>query len=205
MPIRRLIVATNENDVLDEFFKSGRYRVRKTAETMTTSSPSMDISKASNFERFVYDLAGCDAAVVRDLWRQVETQGGFDLAGTPLEARLRDAGFVSGRSTHADRIATIRDVHARYDVVIDPHTADGIKVGLESRDQGVPLICIETALPAKFAATIREALKREPDRPNEYAGLESRPQRFVKLPPDVDAVKAYIAEHAISDAKAHPA
>ena len=205
LPIRRLIVATNENDVLDEFFKSGRYRVRKTAETVTTSSPSMDISKASNFERFVYDLAGGDAAVVRDLWQQVETRGGFDLAGTPLEARLSDAGFVSGRSTHADRIATIRDVHDRYGVVIDPHTADGIKVGLESCDDGVPLICVETALPAKFAATIREALKRDPDRPIEYAGLESRPQRFVKLPADVDAVKNYIAEHAISDAEAHPA
>jgi threonine synthase len=205
LPIRRLIVATNENDVLDEFFKSGRYRVRKTAETVTTSSPSMDISKASNFERFVYDLAGGDTAVVRDLWQQVETRGGFDLAGTPLEARLRDAGFVSGRSTHADRIATIRDVHDRYGVVIDPHTADGIKVGLESCGDGAPLICIETALPAKFAATIREALKRDPDRPKEYAGLESRPQRFVKLPADVDAVKNYIGEHAISDAQAHPA
>jgi len=163
----------------------------------------MDISKASNFERFVYDLAGRDPAVVRDLWRQVETSGGFDLAGTPVEARLRDSGFVSGRSTHADRIATIRDIYRRHGVVIDPHTADGIKVGLESRDAGIPLICIETALPAKFAGTIREALKCEPDRPKEYAGLESRPQRFVKLPADANAVKAYIAEHAISGAKAH--
>ncbi len=159
LPIHRLIVATNENDVLDEFFRSGRYRVRKTAETVTTSSPSMDISKASNFERFVYDLAGRDPAVVRDLWRHVENLGGFDVAGTPLEPRLRESGFISGRSMHADRIATIREVHRRYGLTIDPHTADGIKVGLESRDDGVPLICIETALPAKFASTIREALK----------------------------------------------
>jgi threonine synthase len=205
LPIHRLIVATNENDVLDEFFRSGRYRVRKTAETVTTSSPSMDISKASNFERFVYDLAGRDPAVVRDLWRHVENLGGFDVAGTPLEPRLRESGFISGRSMHADRIATIREVHRRYGLTIDPHTADGVKVGLESRDDGVPLICIETALPAKFASTIREALNSEPDRPKKYVGLESRPQRFVKLPADVGAVKAYIAEHAISAAKAQPA
>ena len=92
LPVHRLIVATNENDVLDEFFRSGRYRVRKTAETVTTSSPSMDISKASNFERFVYDLAGRDPTVVRDLYRHVENLGGFDVAGTPLEPRLRRSG-----------------------------------------------------------------------------------------------------------------
>src|ERR1022692_2989993 len=173
LPIRRLIVATNENDVLDEFFRTGHYRVRNSRETMQTSSPSMDISKASNFERFV-----------------------FDLAGTPLEPRLRDAGFVSGRSTHADRIDTIRMIAERHDVVVDPHTADGIKVGLEHREKSVPLICIETALPAKFALTIREALGYEPKRPAEYEGLEALPQRFVTLPADAAVVKAYLREHA---------
>ena len=196
LPVRRLIVATNENDVLHEFFRSGRYRVRSGAELQQTSSPSMDISKASNFERFVFDLAGRDPAVVAALWREVQARGGFDLGGTPLGLRLRDSGFVSGRSTHADRIKTIRMLAERHDVVVDPHTADGVKVGLEHRETDVPLICIETALPAKFAATIHEALGYEPKRPPAYVGLEALPQRFVALAADAAAVKAYLAEHA---------
>jgi len=197
LPIRRLILATNENDVLDEFFRSGRYRVRPAAEVVATSSPSMDISKASNFERFMFDLVDRDPAVVRELWRGLAERGEFDLSGTPYAKRLADSGFVSGRSTHADRVATIRRVFERYAVVVDPHTADGIKVALERRERGVPVLCIETALPAKFAETIREALGRDPDRPSAYAHLEERPQRFEVLPPDAAAVKEYIAVRAI--------
>ena len=196
LPVRRLIVATNENDVLHEFFRSGRYRVRSGAELLQTSSPSMDISKASNFERFVFDLADRDPATVAALWREVENRGGFDLGGTRLGVRLRQSGFISGRSSHADRIKTIRMLAERHDVVVDPHTADSVKVGLEHRETGVPLICIETALPAKFAATIQEALGYEPKRPPAYVGLEALPQRFVTLPADAAAVKAYLAEHA---------
>jgi len=196
LPVGRLILATNENDVLDEFFRTGRYRPRASAETHATSSPSMDISKASNFERFVYDVVGRDAATVRALWAQLQRDGGFDLSGTPHWPRVAAAGFVSGRSTHAGRLATIRDVHARYGIVIDPHTADGVKVGRELRDPAVPLVCIETALPAKFATTIREALGREPARPATYADLETRPQRFSVLPADAARVKKYIEERA---------
>ena len=196
LPIRRLILATNENDVLDEFFRTGRYRPRGTAETHATSSPSMDISKASNFERYVYDIVGRDAAIVRELWARVATEGGFDLAGTAYWANVAASGFVSGASTHADRIATIRSTHARSGTVLDPHTADGVGVGLRLRDPAVPLVCVETALPAKFAATIREALGREPDRPPAFADLESRPQRCDVLPADAARVKTYIAAHA---------
>jgi threonine synthase len=156
----------------------------------------MDISKASNFERFMFDLTNRDPAAVAALWRDVEARGGFDLSGTPLGRRLRDAGFVSGRSTHADRLNTIRMLAERYDVVVDPHSADGVKVGLEHREAGVPLICIETALPAKFAATIQEALGYKPKTPPAYEGLEALPQRFVTLPADPAAVKAFIGEHA---------
>ncbi len=198
LPIHKLILATNENDVLDEFFKSGRYRVRTASETQSTSSPSMDISKASNFERFMFDLAGRDAGVVRALWDQVERAGGFDLGATPLAQKLRGAGIVSGRSSHADRVTTIRDVARRYGMIIDPHTADGLKVGLAHREAGMPLICIETALPVKFAATIREALGQDPPRPSAYANLESSPQRFATLPVDAAAVKSYISEHALA-------
>ncbi len=196
LPIRRLIVATNENDVLDEFFRTGRYRVRPPADVVPTSSPSMDISKASNFERFVHDLVGRDSKVVADLWRRIDATGEFDLGGTPYFARVAAFGFVSARSSHADRVATIREVERRYGVVIDPHTADGVKAGLAQREAGVPLVCLETARPAKFEATIREALGRPPERPKDLEDLESRPERFDVIDPDVEAVKAYITQRA---------
>jgi threonine synthase len=196
LPIRRLILATNENDVLDEFFRTGLYRPRGSTETHATSSPSMDISKASNFERFVFDVVGRDAAVVRDLWSRLASDGSFDLASTPHWQRVRLSGFLSGRSTHADRIATIREIDSRYGVVVDPHTADGLKVGREYRERNVAMICLETALPVKFGATIREALGREPARPEAFDGIEERPQRLVLLPADASKVKAIIEESA---------
>jgi threonine synthase len=196
LPIRRLILATNENDVLDEFFRTGLYRPRASAETHATSSPSMDISKASNFERFVFDVVGRDAAVVGELWSRLASDGSFDLAPTPHWQRVQSSGFVSGRSTHADRIATIREIDARYGMVVDPHTADGLKVGREHRERNVALVCLETALPVKFEATIREALGRDPARPAAFDGIEQRPQRFVLLPADASKVKAIIEESA---------
>ena len=193
LPIRHLILASNENDVLDEFFRSGRYRVRTSRETQQTSSPSMDISKASNFERFVFDLVGRDTAMVARLWREVEDAGGFNLSEAPCWRTVGQYGFVSGRSSHADRLNAIRRINSQYGVTIDPHTADGINVGMQQREPGVPLICMETALPAKFAETIREALGRDPEVPPGYEGLESRLQRVAVMDPDVEAVKAYIA------------
>ena len=196
LPIRRLIVATNENDVLDEFFRTGVYRVRPADCVHQTSSPSMDISKASNFERFIFDLMGRDAAAVRELWGQVERTGTFDISASPHFKRVGDFGFVAGRSTHADRLETIRRVWQQHNTMIDTHTADGVKVGLEYRESGVPLVCLETALPAKFEDTIREALGVKPARPAAYADIESRPQRFDVLDADVAAIKAYVALRA---------
>ncbi len=195
LPIARLVLATNENDVLDEFFRTGVYRPRVTAETHVTSSPSMDISKASNFERFVFDLVGRDAGKVRDLWRAVDAGGSFDLRGTPYFSALPDYGIVSGRSLHADRIATIRDVWNRHQVMIDTHTADGVKVAREHREPGLPMIVLETAQPVKFTETIREALGREPVRPKELEGIEKLPQRVEVVDAEVDQVKAIIARH----------
>jgi len=187
LPIRKLILASNENDVLDEFFSTGRYRVRKNVQE--TSSPSMDISKASNFERYVFDLVGRDGARVRDLYRRLDNSGEFDLPRP-------DGEFVSGRSTHADRLRTIKQVYDRFGVMIDPHTADGVKVGLEHREPGVPLLCLETALPVKFSQTIREALGRDPERPKRLENLEKLPQRFTVIERDPDAVRRYIEDHA---------
>ncbi len=192
LPIRKLIVATNENDVLDEFFKTGIYRPR--AETVHTSSPSMDITKASNFERFMYDLVGRDAQVLSKLWQQLETTGHFDLSQTPYFARIQEFGLVSGASSHAHRIAAIRNVYQQYGAVIDPHTADGLKAGLEHSEAGIPLVCLETALPAKFEETIHEALQLSPDRPADYQNIEKLPQRFDTLSAEITQLKTYIAE-----------
>lgn len=196
LPIRRLVLATNENDVLDEFFRTGVYKPRSAGDTFATSSPSMDISKASNFERFVFDLVGRDAALVKALWAEVDAGRPFDLSGTPHFARIADFGFVSGKSTHADRLETIRRIWERHGVEIDTHTADGIKVGLQHREPGVPLVCLETALPVKFEDTILEALGRKPTCPARFQDLERRPQHFTVLPPAVDRVKAFIEAHA---------
>ena len=195
LPIEKLVVATNENDVLDEFFRTGIYRVRKAAETYHTSSPSMDISKASNFERFVFDLLGRDPARVLQLFRDVEEKGGLDLAASGDFARVQEFGFVSGRSSHADRVDAIRDVFERYDTMIDTHTADGLKVAREHLQPGIPMIVLETAQPIKFGETIREALLREPERPAAFSGLEALPQRFEVLPADVQRVKDFVASH----------
>jgi threonine synthase len=153
----------------------------------------MDISNASNFERYVFDLVGCDCAKVRELWNKLDAEGVFDLSGTEYFRRVPETGFVSGTSTHGNRLDTIRQVWRDYGVMIDPHTADGVKVGLQHRSPGVPLVCLETALPVKFDATIREALGRDPDRPAGYENLEALPQRFEVMDADAEALKAYIA------------
>jgi threonine synthase len=200
LPIDKLVVATNENDVLDEFFRTGVYRVRKSAETHHTSSPSMDISKASNFERFVYDLLGRDGDRVRALFAKVETAGGFDLSGQPGSdgdefKKIARFGFQSGKSTHQDRLDTIRDVQDDYEITIDTHTADGIKVAREHWVAGVPMIVLETALPAKFNETILEALGMDAERPPGFDNIEALPQRFDVMRADVAQIKAYIAKH----------
>lgn len=195
LPIAQLVLATNENDVLDEFFRTGVYRVRGSKDTYETSSPSMDISKASNFERFVFDLLERDGARLRYLFaEELAAKGQFNLSGEVARARTQ-YGFVSGRSTHADRVATIRDTWQRFGTMIDTHTADGLKVARERLQPGVPMIVLETALPIKFAATIVEALGREPERPARFAGIEDLPKRVTVLPADVAQVKQFIAAH----------
>jgi threonine synthase len=197
LPIEQLVVATNENDVLDEFFRTGVYRVRASSDTHETSSPSMDISKASNFERFIFDLLGRDGAKTADLFgRQLSKNAMFDLSADPaFKQAAAKYGFISGKSTHANRLATIQDVFARHGVIIDTHTADGVKVAREHTQPGVSMVVLETALPIKFAATIVEALGREPDRPAKFEGIEALPKRVASMRVDVTAIKACIVQN----------
>ena len=197
LPIKHLVVATNENDVLDEFFRTGVYRVRGSADTHETSSPSMDISKASNFERFVFDLLGRDGDKTKALFHdQLNQRGSFDLRGdTAFADAAARYGFASGKSTHDDRIDTILDTYMRFDSIIDTHTADGVKVARQHMQPGVPMIVLETALPIKFAETIEEAIGIPPPCPEKFEGIEALPKRVVNLPADAAAIKRYIAEN----------
>jgi threonine synthase len=194
LPINQLICATNENNVLDEFFRTGTYRVRKSAETFETSSPSMDISKASNFERFVFDLLGRNTVRIKQLFgHDIERSGSFTLTPDEL-AGVAAFGFASGHSTHTDRLHTIRDTYHNLNTMVDTHTADGLKVAREFMQNSVPMVVLETALPVKFASTIQEALACEPPRPAALEGIENLPKRVLIMPADVVQVKQYIEQ-----------
>lgn len=207
LPIDRLVLATNENDVLDEFFRTGNYRPRPSSETFKTSSPSMDISRASNFERFAFDLVGRDAALIAELFGQRVKEGGFTVASERVAAAAQEFGFTSGSSTHADRLATIADIHARYNYLLDPHTADGVKVARESQAASgssaasgesvrepvtTPIVCLETALPVKFSETIEEAIGTSPDVPARFADVMDGGRFVTELPNDAAVVKDFI-------------
>jgi threonine synthase len=154
----------------------------------------MDISKASNFERFIWDAVDGDGEKVAWLWKKVDEEGGFDLSTDRAWEKIEDdSGFVSGRSSHADRINTIRDVKKKYGQVIDPHTADGIRVAHVNREPRYAMICLETALPVKFDTAIVEALGEHAPRPAHFEGLEGRAQRCEVLKADANALKQYIA------------
>lgn len=196
VPIRRLVLATNENNVLEEFFRTGIYRPRAASQTYATSSPSMDISRASNFERFVFDLVGRDPARVRALMDELRITGQFDLSD--LRSRCSERyGFVAGASTHADRLRTIRDIHRETGILIDPHTADGVKVALEHLEDGVPMLVLETALPAKFSETIIEATGQAPEVPAALRDLDQLPQRVQVMDCDAGLVADYVRRHAL--------
>jgi threonine synthase len=196
LPVRKLVLATNENNVLDDFFRSGRYRPRPAARTFVTSSPSMDVSRASNLERFVFDLLGRSAEQTAAAWQELDARDEFDLT-SELDRFGAEFGIVSGTSTHADRLATIRAVSERCGVTLDPHTADGVKVAREHVEPGVPMLVLETAKPQKFPETIAEALGSVPNADAATRELLAAPQRVTTIADDEDALRAIISELAL--------
>jgi threonine synthase len=155
----------------------------------------MDISKASNFERYVFDALQRDAKRMNELWGALKKDGSFTLAKEE-EARVAQSGFVAGSSTHADRLTTIRLIFEKYNILVDPHTADGVTTGSKYREQGIPLICLETAQPAKFSNTIIGAIGKEPEAPESFKRLAELPERYKEIEADAEAVQRYIASHA---------
>lgn len=196
VPIRRLVLAANENNVLDEFFRTGVYRPRSAADTHATSSPSMDISKASNLERFIFELVDRDPARVVAAWDALDAVGAIDFSAEQHRFES-EFGIVSGTSTHADRLATIRSVYDETGEIIDPHTADGVKVAREHVESEVPMLVLETAKPQKFAETITEAIGVELDFSPELREMLAAPQRVTEMADDEQALRAFVAEHAL--------
>lgn len=193
LPINKLIVATNENDVLHECLQTKQYRVRTAAQVLETSSPSMDIGKASNFERYVYHMLGDDAGELAAHWAVLASTGVLDLSD--LSASIEASGLVSGQSSHDNRLATIQSVYQQSNDYIDPHTADGVYVAKTLAAPGVT-ICLETALPAKFEDTMQAALGKIPPRPAGYEGIETKAKQVIVLENEVDAVKALVMNNA---------
>ncbi|MCL1907339.1 MAG: threonine synthase [Propionibacteriaceae bacterium] len=195
LPIKDLVCATNENNVLAEFFRTGVYRVRASTETFATSSPSMDISKASNFERFFFDLAGRDATEVGRLFgEQLLTKGSIDIRTTSYAQDPAEVyGFKTGVSTHRDRVDTIADFYRRPGYLMDPHTADGVKVGRELAGDE-PMIAMETALPVKFGSITKEAIGKVPEIPTRFAQVLDAEQHTVLCDRGVDQLKEIIEQ-----------
>lgn len=196
LPIDTLVLATNENNVLDEFFRSGKYEPRSADNTLATSSPSMDISKASNLERFIYLVLDQDQEQLAQAWEQLDSTGSLDLSEHQPRFH-KEFGMVSGTSTHEDRVATIRAVYAKAELVIDPHTADGVTVarGYQKPDQ--PMLVLETAKPEKFGDIVKEALDFEPELLPEFAKLLELDQHTVEMGVDAQALREFIAVHHV--------
>ncbi len=197
VPIRKLIVATNENNVLHKLITTGVYEQTAAA---VTSSPSMDISKASNYERLVFDILEHDAARVNEYMDTFSQRGKVDWSDFGLSRSVfDDLQMCSGESSHRKRLETIKDVFAKAATIIDPHTADGVAVGLEYFDdgEGVPLVCMETALPVKFEHTIEEALGFVPERPERFVGLENNLPKdaFTMIEPDQAELESFLRSH----------
>ena len=199
LPVSKLVVATNENNVLDDFFKSGLYKVRNSLNTYETSSPSMDISKASNFERFIFDLLKRDSGKTSDLFsKQLQLNGEFSLSDHLEFSKIRDNyGFVSGHSRHLQRLHAIKQTFEKFGEIIDPHTADGLNVAKQFVEPGIPMVVLETALAVKFSDVIQEAIGITPPIPEKFKDLEKRELRFEAMSADTQLVKKYIAEHCV--------
>ena len=190
--IRKLILATNENNLLTRFVTKGDYSV---SAVVPTSSPSMDIQVASNFERYLYYLYDCDPARTRKAFEQFARSGKLLFAENFLHTIQQD--FASKSVSEEETLDTIRTFYEKYNYLLDPHTAVGVNAALECRSPNVPVVCLATAHPAKFGSAVSKAIGKSPDLPPVLQGLEDKESRCEVLDPDVRAVRDFIASHAL--------
>lgn len=191
LPIDRLIVATNDNDILSRTVNSGSYAMRGVVQT---SSPSMDIQISSNFERLLFESYGRDAAAIRGLMSSLGQSGEFTIAEAPLKA-IRDQ-FDAGRATVSETAAVIDTVLKQNNYLLDPHSAIGVKVAREQENSATPMVVLATAHPAKFPDAVEQACGVSPALPNWLGDLMERKEHFVPLQNDLTIVEDYIRSHS---------
>lgn len=196
VPIAKLVIATNENNVLHELVTTGYYRPRAAADTFITSSPSMDISKASNLERLIYEMLGSDPEALKAAFQELDDTGQIDLTAQLAQLSTQFKIF-SATSTHADRVATIKEVYDRTGVVIDPHTADGVKCALPHLTADTPMYVMETAKPQKFSETVTEALGFAAPLSQQMQHMLQLPQYTTELPVDSEKLREFVAANAL--------
>ena len=187
LPIERLVVATNDNDILDRTIKTGTYEMRG---VMQTTSPSMDIQISSNFERLLFEAYGRDAAAVRRLMESLKQSGSFTIEAKPL-AEIR-ALFGAGRSDMTETAETIRNILAGDSYLADPHTAVAIKVARDQGQSTTPMVVLATAHPAKFPSAVEDACGVSPALPAHLADLMERKERFTVLPNSLEMVQRHV-------------
>lgn len=191
LPMDRLVIATNDNDILARALKTGRYETRA---VVATTSPSMDIQISSNFERLLFEASGRDASVVRDCMSGLAQSGAFTIDAGTLKAIKRD--FAAARTTQKQVAATIRDTLAESGYLLDPHTATAVHAARRFEKPKSPMIVLATAHPAKFPAAVKSACGIDPALPSWLSDLMHREESFDVLQPELDAVESHIARHA---------
>lgn len=191
LPIRTLVLATNENDILTRFVNSGDYSISAVHQTL---SPSMDIQLASNLERYLYYLFDEDPRRVRETMATFQSEGRLQFDSATV-ARIGD-DLRSASGTSAATVTTIKNFYTETGYTLDPHTAVGVYAGQLLADDDIPLICLATAHPAKFGAAVREAIGHDPELPAAIAALDPAQKRCKKIPADIDVVKMFIADNA---------
>jgi threonine synthase len=189
--IRQLVLATNDNDILSRFINSGVYSL---GEVKITSSPSMDIQAASNFERYLYYLVDSDAVRTRELMEEFSLNGKIDLSGYQDQIR-RD--FVAASISEIAVVETISSFHKTYDYILDPHTAIGVNAGQQHKTVGVPMVCLATAHPAKFGTVVEEAIGIPPHIPDSLIGIIDKPARCELMDADMKIIQDFVAKNAL--------
>ncbi len=188
--IRRLFLATNTNDILCRFVQNGDY---SKAEVQSTSSPSMDIQAASNFERYLYYLLDKDGERTASAMEEFSEKGLLEL-GNHCDHIQRDFGAIA--ATEAELADTIANFHKEYNYLLDPHTAIAVFAGLQKQQKNIPMICLATAHPAKFGETVKAATGIEPDIPEAIKNIFDKESRCEIMTADQELIKNYIRTHA---------
>ncbi|MDF1632193.1 threonine synthase [Mycoplana sp. MJR14] len=191
LPIDRLVIATNDNDILARALKTGRYEMRG---VVATTSPSMDIQISSNFERLLFEAYGRDAAAIRTLMEGLKQSGAFAIGDKALKAIRKE--FRAGRATQKQVAKTVAETLEKTGYLLDPHTATGVFVAAKNARPASPMVTLATAHPAKFPAAVKSASGIDPALPSWLADMMQREERFEILDPELDTVEAFIGRYS---------